>query len=593
MIEGASAVDQVRNALNAGDLLLAVDLADNAISEGSGSERIKFLRVLALARMGDIDHAMALHQELADQEDEDVAGLKGRLLKDGALFMSGDRKRSALERAFRQYLQTYERTSGYFSGINAATIAWLTGKFDSARSLSMELLGKPILSAPEDYWSSATRAEALLLLGRFDEAVDAIRAAVCMPDAAPASRASTLRQFLQLRPTFDADRGELDELIEILRPPPLLLWSGHIFFDQNPGEQALAEAVHKLLDRNRTEIGYGALAAGSDIVIAEQLLLSGAAIDVVLPFSTTDFIAESVAPFGDRWVERFHAVCARAASVTNASLDGYLGDPGQFAYGSTVAMGLARLRADSLLTGVSGLAAWSGVEGASVAGTAADIQRMRHAGIEAEIVWSDAIVMRSARTSPPDASSPSERVTRDEWSIIFSDYAGFSGIDEARLPTFWAQVMVRISEVLKRHAEAVAFANSWGDALYAVVRSPLEAATIAIEIAESISAVDKEALGLSERAGMRIAVHHGQAYKVDDPITGRPTYLGGAVNLAARIEPITPTGSVYATAAFAANLRLAGKSEVRARYVGRMPLAKSYGVFSLYELTRHRVEREN
>jgi class 3 adenylate cyclase len=46
------------------------------------------------------------------------------------------------------------------------------------------------------------------------------------------------------------------------------------------------------------------------------------------------------------------------------------------------------------------------------------------------------------------------------------------------------------------------------------------------------------------------------------------------VTRAARIEPITPPGSVYASEAFAATLAASGRQDCALEYVGEVSLAK-------------------
>lgn len=63
-------------------------------------------------------------------------------------------------------------------------------------------------------------------------------------------------------------------------------------------------------------------------------------------------------------------------------------------------------------------------------------------------------------------------------------------------------------------------------------------------------------------------------------------YTGVHTSRAARIEPITPPGSVYVSQAFAAiaeTLRSA-KSRIQCQYVGNVPLAKAYGLQPVYHL---------
>jgi class 3 adenylate cyclase len=46
---------------------------------------------------------------------------------------------------------------------------------------------------------------------------------------------------------------------------------------------------------------------------------------------------------------------------------------------------------------------------------------------------------------------------------------------------------------------------------------------------------------------LRIGLHAGPVYSCIDPVTQRTNYIGAHVSRAARIEPITPVGQVYAS----------------------------------------------
>ena len=85
---------------------------------------------------------------------------------------------------------------------------------------------------------------------------------------------------------------------------------------------------------------------------------------------------------------------------------------------------------------------------------------------------------------------------------------------------------------------------------------------------------------------MRIGVHYGPAWRTTDHITGRTTFYGTEVSKAARIEPVTPTGAVFVTEPFAAILALESRDAFACRYVGRIALAKKYGDYPMYRLTR-------
>jgi len=69
-------------------------------------------------------------------------------------------------------------------------------------------------------------------------------------------------------------------------------------------------------------------------------------------------------------------------------------------------------------------------------------------------------------------------------------------------------------------------------------------------------------------------------------VTGREDYLGTHVSRAARIEPITPKGEVYASEVFAAIAFAERVDAFACDYVGQIGLAKEYGTYPTYHVRR-------
>ena len=115
----------------------------------------------------------------------------------------------------------------------------------------------------------------------------------------------------------------------------------------------------------------------------------------------------------------------------------------------------------------------------------------------------------------------------------------------------------------------------------------MAAAEISLQIQDALDEFDYSQLGLEGKGGrMRIGAHYGPAYRAVDHITGRLSFYGNEVSKAARIEPVTPTGAVFVTEPFAAILALEAPDRFDCRYVGRIQLAKGYGSYPMYRLTR-------
>ena len=579
------AADLAKAAIARGDLIAAYDLTVSAIAEGDESREVRHQQVLALARMGDCERASerfaAYGLDASPHPHERAAG--ARLLKDRALALpAGEGRLAALRAAFEAYLYIYRESGDSFPGINAATLALLGGEVAQAREIAEALLADPEVAAGADYYKAATAAEALLLRGRIEEAAEAVAAAAAHARGDFGATSTTMRQLAMIARHLRLDEDRQRHLLAPLAPPRVAHFCGHMFAADAAAEARLKAEIGRALDEEGVGFAYGALACGADILIAEAALERGVELHVVLPFVEEDFLAQSVRPGGGDWVERYRACRDSAARVTLASEMEYFGDPGQFGYASRMAMGLARLRARHLGGEAVQIAVWDGAGCDGPAGTGADVAAWRaHGGRSRTIEPGN--VTRGLERPEPRVLSTHERTLG---AILFTDFAGFSSLKETALPAFWGGVMRRVADVLDAHGDEVACRNSWGDALYAVAASAPAAARMALELQEALAAFDYATLGLDGGGGMRIGVHYGPAYRTLDHITGRTTFYGTEVSKAARIEPVTPPGAVFVTEPMGAILALEAADEFVCRYVGRIALAKKYGDYPMYRLTR-------
>jgi len=579
------AADLAKAALAKGDLIAAYDIASAAIEAGEESGAIRHQQVLALARIGDTERAMGLFAAygLDRSGDTHERTIGARLLKDRALAAApGPARRQALERAFEAYHAIYRESGDSFPGINAATLALLAGDAERSRALAAALLDDPALAEPADYYRAATRAEALLLLGRSAEVTATLASGVVRTSADLGGRSSTLRQLARIAAHLGLGEAEQAALLAPLRPPRVIHYCGHMFGADPAAEARIRRAIDAVLGEEEIGFAFGALACGADILAAEALLDRGAELHVVLPFEEEDFLLQSVRPGGGAWEARYRACRDRARKIVFASPMAYFGNPAQYGYASRTAMGLARLRAEHLGAEAVQVAIWDGAAAGGPAGTAADVAAWAAAGERSRIVDPGAVARDLVRPQP-SVTPPHERALA---AILFTDFKGFSTLSEAALPSFWDGVMGVVAEVLDAHDADVDCRNSWGDALYAVTASTPVAAEIALQLQDRLAKFDYATLGLDGSGGMRIGAHYGPAYRTTDHITGRITYYGTEVSKAARIEPVTPPGAVFVTEPFAAILALEARGRFTCRYVGRIPLAKKYGDYPMYRLTR-------
>jgi hypothetical protein len=244
-------------------------------------------------------------------DDPAVLTLKGRLLKDSAAG-AREARASLLAEAASCYAAAAQRTPATYPLINAATLSFLGGDPARGAALARETLAMLDSGAHEPdtpYWLGATRAEALLLLDREEEARKALRAAVAQAPAALEDRAATLKQFRLIL----AAQGRPDAWLDAFRPAAMVHFAGPIGIGE--ADRGLAGSIERAVERLQPASATGALAAGFDIVAAEILRRGGAALHVMLPAPVDAFVAASVRPSGADWEARFEALLAQAASV--------------------------------------------------------------------------------------------------------------------------------------------------------------------------------------------------------------------------------------------------------------------------------------
>jgi class 3 adenylate cyclase len=576
-------LEAVKGAERRGELLTAVDLAEQGLAEHPDDLWLKHRAVLALARAGATGEAAQRFERYGLQagQQEDIGALAARIAKDLALEAATQGRRSEALRARDRYKEIHNRTGGYYPAVNAATLSLVGGEPEAARDLARAALGA-VPDGDGTYYAAATQAEAQLLLGDEPAAREALERAAAGHGGDYGSLATTRRQLRLVCELTDTD----PEILAILAGPGVAHFCGHRI--AAPGvsgrfsaeaEKDVARRIEAELARDTPGYAYGSLASGADILWAEALLTRGTELHVVLPFNRDAFIESSVASSGSGWIERFRRCLEAAFSVIYATENAFAADDALFRYGAELAMGLALLRARYLDADVRQLAVWDGRTDIGEAGTALDVATWRAAG---QVV---SVVAPAETVTPtiPDGTGASGRVVR---ALLFADVKGFSTLADEQVPRVLGRVLDAFASVLERYDDLIEHRNTWGDALYVVFTDTVQAAECALELLHAVSAIDPQPLGLAEPLALRIGVHVGPVFPLEEPVLRTRAFTGSHVSRTARIEPVTPPGTVYVTEPFAAALELARHQELGCDYVGTMPAAKDYGRFRMYRLRR-------
>jgi class 3 adenylate cyclase len=376
---------------------------------------------------------------------------------------------------------------------------------------------------------------------------------------------------------------------------------------------AVAEAIGAEVAALRDPIVFTSAACGADLLFVEAAQARGAEVNVVLPFDRDDFVRTSIAVGGEAWIARFETALARASRVIMATTEAYLGDDVLFEHAARLVEGLAILRAEQLETTPTLLCLLDAADATRVGGTQASVERWRKtvgrphvidlctlrgdarerpAKARAESSIAKASRRHAQGVAAPRSDSPSSAVhceahgARTLRTMLFADFAGYSKLHDAVAPLFQERFLHIGAHLIDSFASPPQEAKTWGDALYAVFAEPQDGAEFALQFLARMQGVDWAAAGLPDTGRVRIALHAGPVFCGFDPIVQRPSHFGASVTRAARIEPVTPPGMIYASEAFAATLASTGTRDYALEYIGSLALAKGYGESRIYRLDR-------
>ena len=600
--------------LKLGEPLVGYDVVAEGMKSFPQDLRLRQLLALALARSGAPLPANNVLQQLYQDgyRDEETLGLLARTHKDLAREEEDVPKASEhRRRAYEFYAQAYKTSGGYWSGINAATLALLLGEQDQAVALArsvrqqcQEILPKVAETSPERYWLVSTLAEAALLLQDWPQAEDWYSQAVELGRGDWGSLQST-RHNARLLMQCVAPEENAERIEKRFRFPSVVVFAGHMIDRDDrtvprfPArlEPIVKNAIRQCLAKVNAGFGYASGACGSDILFHEVMLERKGEIYVILPYEKERFIKDSVeiAPDGD-WVDRLDRVIAQAIETQEVSRQRQMGSDVSYEFANMMLHGLASVRAQQLETRLVPVAVWDGKSGTGIGGTSGTVERWRRLGLNIEIIDLREILRCQCIDLPEQAAEfpidsqpaplPSEFAPEIR-ALLFADAEGFSKLSDEEVPLFAQHFLGLAGRLAHESAHRPLTKNTWGDGLYFVFANVRDAGQFALDLRDAVRNTDWSQHGLPALS-LRIGLHAGPVYSCCDPVTQHTTYIGANVSRAARIEPITPTGQVYASQTFAALVAAAGVKEFRCDYVGQTSMAKKYGTFPTYVVLRRK-----
>lgn len=594
--------------LDRGEPLLAFNEAQAALARWPTHARLRQLQALALARSGDTARANRILAGLLAEgmDDAETLGLLARTHKDLALSdVPATARKRHLEAAFALYERAWREArarkadaDAWYTGINAATVAVLLGDIEAARSLAAEvrkLCARADTGGEDDaarYWRTATLGEAALVLGDVQAAVGHYR------DAARLARGhcgdlSTTRRQARLLGAHLPDAGAA---LDALAIPPVLAFTGHMVDAEERSAPRfparIVPAVRSAIAERLLEISpvavYSSAACGSDLICLELAQEQGAETHIVLPFPADEFRAVSVDFAGGDWSKRFEWALRAARSVTVASPHRASGSAATFEYANLILTGMARLRAQVLDTELRGLAVLDPSSAGAAGGSSSLVDLWAQQGIASDRIdlreFGDVPRTGSGYVPERDRGTSPNSMRHELRALLFADAVGYSQMSEDQIPLYVSEFLGAVAALNERTRHRCEHVEVAGDGFYMVFADAGDAGRYALELRELASGRDWTGQGLPASFNLRIALHAGPVHCGRDPVTGGPMFTGPHASRAARIEPITPPGQVYASSAFAAVAAAQGVAGLALAYVGRIPLAKGYGTLGLYHV---------
>ena len=605
--------------LRAGEPLLAYDVISTGLGHWPKNVRLRQLQGLALARSHATERANHVLTRLYEDGkiNGETLGILARTHKDlSALAVTAPKRQVELGKAHDFYIEGYKRAvsskkrgwrdDALYNGINAATTALFTRKGPLARRLAGEvhqICTENLKRKKGEYWTVATLGEAALILGKFDEAQERYSEAGELGKGKYGDLSSTRGQARNLLVFLGKDPNLFDHCFHV---PKVAVFAGHMV-DQ-PGrdrprfpqsmQKKVGKEIARSLERLDARIGFSSAACGGDILFLEEMITRGGEINVILPFEKEAFCKTSVDIIpGADWKRQFNRVLQRTKSVVTASDRRSSGNNVAYQYTNLLQHGLAILRARMLDTEVVPLALWDGQPGDGPWGTASFVEHWRSKGLEPDII--DVAGLLDGKTTTRDRREQDQSASKNQnqgikspelqqeiKAILFADVVGYSRIQDEEISGFVEHFMGMVAEIIHSFSVKPLTQNTWGDAVYFVFKTPEDAGAFGLELQDRVRKTNWKEKGLPEGLDLRVSLHAGPLYLCEDPVSQKHVYMGSHVNRAARIEPITPPGQVYASEAFAALAAVQEAKGFALDYVGRVPLPKKSGIVPLYVVRR-------
>lgn len=569
-------------------------------------------QAVALAQSGAPSSAESLLQKLVDQKvrDSETMGLLGRVYKDMA-FARPEKKAYYLRQAFTIYFRAYgkaarmhDQEGAYYNGINAATLAVLSGDRAQARKIAGEVerlcltLQEQDSKADASLWFHATLGEAALLQGDLDRAGEYYEKACVKAKKEDISALASIVKQARLIIAHENITSNVKRAPSCVLPS-VIVFSGHMI--DTPGraearfpmvrQEEIQQKIQMEIQRLQGGVGYSAAAAGSDILFLESMLAHGGKVHIVLPVDIENFKEQSVRPGGHDWEARFDAVLEKAEALTVLDTFNPRNFENSLEFTNRYLFGIARIRAEQMETTLRPLAVLQANDNGGRGGTASMVRLWQGQQVEYSLIslqgggQVQAPAPISLAPQYPSCSCCDKAEHHTSLPMLFADVKGYSQLTEDEAVCFSGSFLNRVAKILRQYRKQILSKRTAGDGLFLVFHDLQSAIEVARSLQKMISTHNWQLDNLPTNLQMRISLDAGPCYSYIDPVMDKLEFCGNYVVRAARMEPITPPGHIYASNTFVALCRAQGLGQGAFNYAGRVVLPKGYGTLAVYHVT--------
>ncbi len=502
---------------------------------------------MALARSGSLEKAVDIAEELEKFNNSECDGFRARIFKDRAIAATTlEEKKNFFRKSAEINYQAFQVQKEYYNGVNAASCFLFAEDLRKAQEVALETLKTQGVNN-DNLWATATRAECALVLGERQKAKEEYRKVydICLTYRRFGDFSSTLRQLKLLLNCLD---GNLTELTDFFPKLPKI----GVFFDSLCGDkEKIPKKVLDEITEGSCVLAYLTLMGKDSILLAERLIEQNIDCHICLQLPEDELKLKYQNE--KEWLNRLQAVLKHPfVSLVPMECE-FLqrNDMMRQKFNERYLLGLAKLRADNLSFGLCGL--FNKVE----------------------------------MNAEKNDFEPMTGAKRALHAILFSDVKNFSQLDEQSCLAFNRHFINEIPEILAEYEADIEYRNTWGDALYIVFKNVSCAGKVALAIQKWVQgSVNWLDMPKKERLSMRIGLHVGVMTSMFDFIQDKLNFFGRAATKAARIEPITEEGQIYASGAFAAFAATESEQAFTCDYVGIRELPKHYGSTGVYMIKR-------